>query len=56
MFTILNVVDGGGFGKVYKAKNNYDQAEFAIKEILFKGKIIVLSKIFIYYNKIHSKC
>ena len=41
MFEILDVLGDGGFGKVFKAKNNFDQAEFAIKEILFNGKPIV---------------
>ena len=42
MFEILGELGAGGFGKVYKAKNNYDLAEFAIKEVLFKGKLFII--------------
>ena len=41
MFEILDVLGEGGFGKVFKAKNNFDQAVFAIKKILFNGKPLV---------------
>ena len=41
MFEILGDLGSGGFGKVYKAKNKYDQGEFTIKEILFKGQLII---------------
>ena len=46
MFEILGDLGSGGFGKVYKAKNKYDQGEFAIKEILFNGKSFVLITLF----------
>ena len=37
LFEKLRILGQGGYGKVYRTQNNYDQAEYAIKVISLDG-------------------
>lgn len=59
-YTIINFIEEGGYGKVYKAKNKNDEI-FAIKKIPIDSRFLILEKNseYLYFkseiNKVHNE-